>query len=144
MTKNGLVALDTHPETEEVSEKVVCPCSMAVICPLLLMLAMAGLELDHVPTSLVVKVDDSPTHKTLSPAMAMMGLAKMVMLSDGKDLQDVAARVNTKLALPGPMVDTTPVGEMEATVALLLVQVPPELGLSNEFSPIHKTSSPKS
>lgn len=54
---------------------VVWPCSMAVICPLLLMLAIPGLELDHVPPSLVVKADDSPTHKTLSPAMAMTGFA---------------------------------------------------------------------
>ena len=89
MTKNGLVALDTHPETEEVSENVVCPCSMAVICPLLLMLAMVGLELDPVPLHWWLKLMIH-LHKTLSPAMAMMGLAKMVMLSDGKDLQDVA------------------------------------------------------
>ena len=80
------------------------------------------------PPSLVVKVDDSPAHKTLSPAMAMMGLAKMVMLSDGKDLQDVAARVNTKLALPGPMVDTTPVGEMEATSSIAAGPGTTELG----------------
>ena len=70
--------------------------------------------------------------------MAMMGLAKIVMLSDGKDLQDVAARVNTKLVLPGPMVDTTPVGEMEATVALLLVQIHPNWGLAMIFSHTYK------
>ena len=40
------------------------------------------------------------------------------------------------------MVETTPVGEIEAMPALLLVHEPPALGLKSELSPMHRLSLP--
>jgi hypothetical protein len=59
----------------------------------------------------------------------------MVMIGVLFDAQPVVELVNTKVAVPGAIPVTRPVFDTVATDGLLLVQVPPLLGLNVVVAP---------
>ena len=78
----------------------------------------------------------------LSPDIPTIGLALTVNIDVGSEAQSDPELMKVKVAEPTPKDDTKPDGDTDATVASLLVQNPPVVGVSDDVSPRQSVLSP--
>jgi hypothetical protein len=76
----------------------------------------------------------------IAPTIGAVGLAFTVKLL--LDVQPVAVSVKVKVTVPALMPDTTPVFVTVATAVLLLIHVPPVVGVTVAELPTHTASAP--
>jgi hypothetical protein len=69
---------EIHPVELSVNLKVTFPGLIANICPLLLIVATAGLLLVHTPPEVGVILDELPIHSDVDPMTAIVGLGLTV------------------------------------------------------------------
>ena len=128
-------ALTVTEDVELLQLVVVCvnvkatePAATPVTIPALVTVATEELLLTHVPPLAGLKVIVDPAHK-LEDGTLTVGLAFIVTV-DVALLQVVAVLVNVNVTLPAATGVTTPALLMFATAVLLLIQVPPDVGVS--------------
>ena len=112
--------------------------------PPLVIVAILGSLLDHVPPVVGLIVTVSPTHISSSPAeMVTVGFGFTVISPDVAVLeQPVVPSVNTISTVPALIPSTTPPLVIVAILGSLLDHVPPVVGLIVTVSPTHISSSP--
>lgn len=103
----------------------------------MLIVATLELELDHTPPEdgnnwvvPVIHIEDGPLMDAIGVALTVTGV-------DANELQPVVAFVNTNVVEPMAMPVTIPPFVMVAILGLLLVHVPPVVGLNVVVVPIH-------
>ena len=117
--------------------KVACPWLRPVTIPPLLIDAIEGLLLVHVPPLEGVKLDRLPTQMAALPVRFMVGLSFTVIEDVGDETQPETLLVNVKVAVPLVIPVITPEFVMVATAGLELVQIPPLVGVTVAFRPAH-------
>ena len=125
-TVTGAVAAEVQPAAL-VKVKVAVPIATPVTTPALVTVATAGLPLVQVPPVVGDKLVVIPTQILLVPVINTTGAAFTVTADVGAEAQP-AALVKINVAVPADIPVTTPAFVTVATAALLLAQVPPELG----------------
>lgn len=142
LTVTGEEALETHPVEVCVKVKVAVPGSKAVTAPLLFILAIKKLLVDHVPPEEGVNVVVPPTHNVEDPVNVAIGFAFIVTAAVGLDTQPVEVFVKVKVAVPPAIPVTTPALVTDATAALLLTHVPPVVGDNVVVAPSQIVDAP--
>lgn len=132
----GFVGFDKHPVVEFVKTKVALPAFTPVTRPALLTVAIATLLLVHVPPLVGLNVVVAPAQIVEFPVIETGGLGFTVMALVGFDAQPLDF-VNIKVVAPALTPVTRPELLTVAIVGLLLLQVPPVVGLRVVVVPIH-------
>ena len=122
--------------------KVDTPALMPVTRPALVTVATVGLELAQVPPLVGLKVVVLLIQIDALPVIDTGGLAFMVTGFVGFDTQPVEEFVKTKVALPAFTPVTRPALLTVAIATLLLVHVPPLVGLNVVVAPAHMVEFP--
>ena len=138
----GELAFEVHPVVEFVNVKVTFPNPTPVTTPALVTVAMPVLLLVQVPPVVGDKVVLAPTHMVLGPVILTVGFGFTVITLLGNELQLVAALVKVKVTAPLANPVTIPKLLMFAILELLLVQVPPMVGLKDVVLPTHMVLDP--
>jgi hypothetical protein len=131
------VALDTHPVAVLVNVNVALPAATPVTTPAFVTVATDALLLVHVPPVVGLNVVVDPMHMLFAPVIVTAGFAFIVTLPVALDAHPVAVLVNINVALPAANPVTTPAFVTVAIDGLLLVHVPPVVGLNTVVDPIH-------
>jgi hypothetical protein len=109
-----------------------------VITPAFVIVATDVLLLVHVPPVVGLMVVVPPIHKlVLAPVILVVGLAPTVITEVASLGHPVLVCVNVKVAVPVDTPVTTPAFVTVATALLLLVHVPPVVGLKVVVLPKH-------
>jgi hypothetical protein len=119
-----------------VKVNVTLPGETGVTRPPFVTDATAGLLLAHVPPLVGLNVIVNPMHKLEDGALTV-GFA-LIVTAEVVFWQPVAVLVNLNVVLPAASPVTRPAFVTDATVGLLLAQVPPLVGLSVIVNPTHK------
>jgi hypothetical protein len=127
-TVTGAVGEETQPVLVLVKVKVAEPAATPVTTPAFVTVATARLLLVHVPPVVGDKAVVPPIQILLEPVMLTTGMALMVTMPVGAEIQPVAVWVKVKVAVPAETPVTTPALVTVATAGLLLAQVPPRCG----------------
>jgi len=127
-TVTGAVGADTQPVLEWVKVKVAEPADTPVTTPAFVTVATVGSLLTHVPPVVGDKAVVAPIQMLLEPVMLTTGIALIVTVPVGAEIQPVAVCVKVKVAVPAETPVTTPALVTVATAGLLLAQVPPVAG----------------
>jgi hypothetical protein len=102
------------------------------------MVATAVLLLVHVPDTVGLDVVVPPIHnEVLELVIFVVGLALTVTALVASDGHDVVLFVNVNVAVPAATPVTTPTFVTVATEVLLLVHMPPVVGLNEVVDPAH-------
>jgi hypothetical protein len=117
-----------QPLTPCTNVNVTVPAEIPVTTPALVIVAMAGLLLDHIPPVTGETEEVPPTQILLPPVMLTTGKALTVTGGVGAEIQPLKVLVNVNVAEPADTPVTTPPLVTVATAGLLLVQVPPMVG----------------
>ncbi len=104
--------------------------------------ATERLLLVHVPPVVGDNVVVEPSQMVEGPVIAAVGGLSTVTFEVASDIQPVLEFVNVKLAVPVFSPVTLPALFTEATEALLLTQVPPEVGESWVMESLQITDEP--
>ncbi len=124
-----------QPVAVSVKVNVTLPADTPVINPALVMVAIPGALLTHVPPALGPAVIVAPIHKEAEGVLTT-GSAFTVM-DDVVLLQPVAVSVKVNVTTPADTPIINPAFVMVATPGALLNHVPPALGLAVIVDPIH-------
>jgi hypothetical protein len=121
---------------------IALPAEIPVTKPLASIVAMLVLLLDHVPPPwLAFNVEVFPIHKLLFPVIITPVFSSTVTVPVAFDIQPLLL-VNVNVAVPAPMPVTKPAFVTDATAVLLLVHVPPVLGLNWVVDNLHIAFGP--
>jgi hypothetical protein len=125
-----------QPVAVSVNVNVIEPADTPVTSPAFVTVAIAALLLTQVPPTVGLRVIVLPTHK-VGEGVLTTG-SGFTVTEDVVLLQPVAASVNVNVIEPAETPVATPVFVTVAIVLLLLVQVPPTVGLRVIVLPTHK------
>ena len=141
-TVTGVVAEETQPVAPSVNVNVAEPPETPVTTPALVTVATAGLLLVHVPPVEGDKVVVEPAQIVFGPAMFTSGNAFTVnVVVVALQLGNVFL-VKVKVTVPALIPVTKPALVTLATVGLLLLHVPPVVGLSVVVAPAQMVVGP--
>ena len=127
-----------QPVAVSVKVKVTMPADIPVTNPALLMVAIAGALLTHVPPTPGLVVIVAPTHN-VADGVLTTGSGFTVML-EVVLLQPEAVEVNVKVTLPADIPVINPALLIVATAGALLTHVPPTPGLAINVAPTHNVA----
>jgi hypothetical protein len=143
LTVNGDVAIELHPVLVNVYVNVAVPADIAVIKPALVIVATAVLLLVHVPRVVGLTVVVLPIHSDVfDPVIFVVGRKFIETVLVGFDGHKVVLLVNVNVTEPPLTPVTTPAFVTVAIALLLLVHVPPVVGLSVVVEPAHIVVAP--
>jgi hypothetical protein len=137
----GFVGFDVHPVLD-VNVNVTLPCETPVTIPLVVTVAIEGLLLLHVPPVDGDSVVFAPGQIDVGPDIVTVGLGPIVIGCEALDIHPEPVSVYVNVAVPCEIPVTIPELVIVAILALLLVHVPPVLGVNEVFPPIHIEFAP--
>ena len=130
LTVIGADGLDVHPEAASEYVNVASPTASAITIPSFVTVAIEGLLLNHVPPDDGDKVEVEPIQIKVDPVIKVDGLESTEIGSEALEIHPVTLSIKVKVALPIVNPVTNPRLLTLATLGLLLVQVPPDVGES--------------
>jgi len=130
-----LVVVLLHPVAVSVKVNVTLPAVNAVINPALVMVAIAGLLLTHVPPVTGVAVMVAPAHK--DGAVVLTTGSVFTVTLEVVLMQPVVVLVKVNVTVPAVSPVINPALSIVATAGLLLTHVPPVEGLAVMVAPAH-------
>jgi hypothetical protein len=128
-TVTVLVALDTQPLLL-VNVNVAVPAPTPVTKPAFVTVATEVLLLTHVPPVLGLNCVVDNLHMAFGPSIDTTGFASTVTIGLGFDTQFVELFVNINVAVPADNPVTKPAFVTDAIPGLVLLHVPPVVGLN--------------
>lgn len=134
---------EIQPVLPFVNLNLADPLLIAVIKPELLIVAIVGSSLIQDPPEAGVIVVVVPIQSSDGPVIIGCGFGLTNSSPEATDRQPVALSVNLNVEVPALRAVTSPELVIDATDELVLVQVPPEEGLSDVLPPIHNVETPE-
>lgn len=125
-----------------VNVKVAVPADTPVTTPAFVTVATAGLLLVQVPP-VGDKVVVPEIQMLLAPVIVATGVLLTVMAGVGAETHPVPPSVKVNVAVPADTPVTTPAFVTVATAALLLTQVPPDVGVRPDEAPMQILVAPE-
>ena len=119
---------DSQPVTLFVNLNLALPVFSAVIIPFSSIVATDSSVLIHVPPLEGVIVVDSPMHSSESDKPFIAGDSKTLIEIVPSEEHPLDNSIKVNVAMPSDSPVTTPVLLTDATLLLLLIQIPPEVG----------------
>jgi hypothetical protein len=138
MTAIDPLASDGQAVLVCVNVNVALPAAAPVTTPAFDTVATDALLLAHVPPVVGLNVLVLPIHIDVAPVMLIVGLAFTVKGAVAAELQPVLVNVYVNVTVPALIAVINPAFVIVATDVLLLVHVPPVLGLIVVVPPMHK------
>jgi hypothetical protein len=130
--------LDVQPLDVSVKLKVTVPALTPETTPVFVTVAVPELLLVQVPPEVGVTVAVLPTHTSFAPPNVGLAFTVKLLL----DVHPVEVSVKVKLTIPALIPLTTPVFDTVAMPGLLLIHVPPVVGVTVAELPIHTSFAP--